>query len=166
MSSTIEISSGWNGDELTPLLVLNQAAVPAVNSLNESDLKALLDESFFQGIAHQRRRLAGFLLAFLPGAAYQSENYRWFCDRYQNFAYVDRIIVGEAYHGQGVGRALYQALCQALPENVDALACEVNLQPPNPRSQAFHQRMGFVEVGQQQLHDGAKQVSLLVKTLS
>jgi predicted GNAT superfamily acetyltransferase len=28
------------------------------------------------------------------------------------------------------------------------VTCEVNLEPPNPRSLAFHDRLGFVQVGE------------------
>ena len=45
------------------------------------------------------------------------------------------------------------------------LTCEVNLKPPNPGSIVFHQQLGFAEVDQQETEQGAKRVSLMVKTL-
>ncbi|MHB1091087.1 MAG: hypothetical protein ACYC06_04325 [Ilumatobacteraceae bacterium] len=45
------------------------------------------------------------------------------------------------------------------------LTCEVNLQPPNPDSLRFHQRLGFGEVGQQESKPGLI-VSLLAKRLN
>lgn len=45
------------------------------------------------------------------------------------------------------------------------IVCEVNLSPPNPKSDAFHQRMGFVEVGQAVLEDRNKTVRYLCKLL-
>jgi predicted GNAT superfamily acetyltransferase len=41
------------------------------------------------------------------------------------------------------------------------VTCEVNLDPPNPRSLAFHERLGFREVGRQATKGGAFTVVLL-----
>jgi uncharacterized protein len=44
------------------------------------------------------------------------------------------------------------------------VGCEINLLPPNPASDAFHARMGFVEVGAAQLANG-KTVRYLERAL-
>jgi len=45
------------------------------------------------------------------------------------------------------------------------LTCEFDIEPPNPVSMRFHQRMGFREVGTQWIGDGKKQVSLQAKSV-
>jgi len=45
------------------------------------------------------------------------------------------------------------------------VVCEVNSRPPNPESDAFHAALGFVEVGNARIHDGAKDVRYLLRTL-
>lgn len=45
------------------------------------------------------------------------------------------------------------------------LACEVNLDPPNPRSLEFHRRFGFEQVGMQKTEGGKKTVSLMTKPI-
>jgi uncharacterized protein len=42
---------------------------------------------------------------------------------------------------------------------------EVNIEPPNPVSEAFHVAMGFDGVGQATIHNGAKTVRYFEKTL-
>jgi predicted GNAT superfamily acetyltransferase len=42
----------------------------------------------------------------------------------------------------------------------DRVVCEVNVDPPNPTSRAFHLRMGFGEVGHATLPGGTKTVSI------
>jgi predicted GNAT superfamily acetyltransferase len=42
----------------------------------------------------------------------------------------------------------------------------VNTEPPNPASDAFHARLGFVEVGRAVLPGGAKAVRYLRRALS
>ena len=47
----------------------------------------------------------------------------------------------------------------------DRVVCEVNLVPPNPGSDAFHDRMGFAEVGRATLGGAGKTVRYLEKLL-
>jgi uncharacterized protein len=87
---------------------------------------------------------AGFVIAMGPGTAYDSFNYRWFTERYPAFSYVDRIVVRPEARGRGVARALYEAVfADARAAGLPFVGCEVNVDPPNPVSDAFHARMGF-----------------------
>jgi predicted GNAT superfamily acetyltransferase len=52
-----------------------------------------------------------------------------------------------------VGAALSAAL-SALPNTPPLICCEVNLRPHNPGSFAFHQRLGFAVVGEQDTEAG------------
>jgi uncharacterized protein len=91
---------------------------------------------------------AGYLLVFDEHAAYKSVNYLWFRERYRRFVYVDRIVISAAARGLGLARAFYQNLfAKARTAGHDLVCCEVNLDPPNPASDAFHARLGFSEVG-------------------
>jgi hypothetical protein len=47
----------------------------------------------------------------------------------------------------------------------DCVVCEVNIEPPNPASEAFHLAMGFEEVGQAAIHGGTKTVRYFEKTI-
>ena len=145
------------------VLALNEAALPHVNSLSLGDLTTLADQAFYFRMIAVDGAVAGFMLALTPGQDYQSLNYRWFSQSYDSFVYVDRIVVDPGFAGRGIGQRLYQDLTTATRGVAPRITCEVNLSPPNPRSLAFHQRLGFDEVGQQPTEDGHKQVSLLCK---
>ena len=107
-------------------------------------------------------QLAGFVLLLREGAAYTSLNYQWFSKTLSEFLYVDRIVVVPEFRGFGVAQLLYDhARAIAKDQAVPWLTCEVNLEPPNPRSLAFHHRQGFEELGQQATEGGLKTVSLL-----
>ena len=43
----------------------------------------------------------------------------------------------------------------------DIVVCEVNRDPPNPASDAFHAAQGFTEMGQAAIHQGSKTVRYL-----
>ena len=81
------------------------------------------------------------------------------------FVYIDRIITAPAERGNGHARRLYQALfARALTAGHDRIVCEVNLLPPNPISDRFHEALGFVEVGRAALGDTGKTVRYLSRS--
>jgi predicted GNAT superfamily acetyltransferase len=47
-------------------------------------------------------------------------------------------------------------------QQIKAVACEYNIEPPNHASKAFHDKFGFQEVGTQYVADGTKRVSMQV----
>ena len=110
--------------------------------------------------------LLGFAIAIPPGRAYASPNYRWVAARLDRFAYIDRVIVAPGARGRGVGRALYAAVeAEARAAGFVRLACEVNLDPPNPASDSFHAALGFREIGTAHLPDRGKTMRYLVRDI-
>ena len=106
--------------------------------------------------------VAGFVLVFSPGADYDSENYRWFSQRYgDDFDYLDRIVVDDAFRRRGLASAVYDAV-EASAGPRGRLVLEVNLEPPNEASLAFHQQRGYREV--HQLGATGHVVSLMERT--
>nr|WP_042198394.1 GNAT family N-acetyltransferase [Kibdelosporangium sp. MJ126-NF4]CEL23371.1 acetyltransferase, GNAT family [Kibdelosporangium sp. MJ126-NF4]CTQ96893.1 acetyltransferase, GNAT family [Kibdelosporangium sp. MJ126-NF4] len=146
------------------ILAMNNTAVPNVNEATEAELAALLEMSDLTVALKDGDTLLGFVLTLPPGVDYASENYRFFSERYDNFVYVDRIVVGEQARNRGVGAKLYDLIGEyAAERGIPRVLCEVNLEPPNPGSLRFHKRIGFVEVGQQRTKGGTYLVSLLAK---
>ncbi len=152
-------------EDFALVLTLNNAAVPHVNALESQDLMSLVGNAAVAQVGLRQDRIAGVLIAFAPGADYDSVNYRWFCDQYDDFIYVDRIVVDETARGSGLGRAFYDGLVRAFRGKAPRIVCEVNAHPPNPGSMAFHERMGFAEVGRQDIPEQGKQVVMLAKPL-
>lgn len=134
------------------LLALNNAHAAELSWLEADRLAALVGQAF----AARRVGLAdALLIAFDQDATYDSPNFLWFCERYDRFVYVDRIVVAEAARGQGLAKALYLDLfAAAQAAGHTRVVCEVNAEPPNPASDAFHAALGFVEVGTAALGGG------------
>lgn len=64
--------------------------------------------------------------------------------------------------GQGLAGRHYAALFEmARAAGQARIVCEVNSDPPNPLSDAFHGRLGFELVGEQRLADRGKSVRYL-----
>ncbi len=154
-------------EDLAVLAALNDAAVPNVNALGLGGLTAHVPRcALALTVDDDAGSPAALLLALAPGAAYDSENYAWFAANQPSSLYVDRIVVGEALRSRGIGAALYGAVFDRAAElGLPAVTCEVNLDPPNPRSLAFHTRLGFRQVGEQSTKGGTTRVALLSRPL-
>lgn len=150
-------------DDIPRLVELNNAAVPAVPFTSAGEFAALLASSDHAiGAVDAEGGLHGFAIGMNPGSDYASENYRFFEERGSDSLYVDRIVVDEVRRGERIGRLLYDHVFRrAREDGRTEVTCEVNVEPPNPRSLAFHARLGFVEVGRQATKGGAIQVALL-----
>jgi uncharacterized protein len=153
-------------DDLQSVLEMNEAAVPHVNSVPLLQMQKFLDEAAYFRVAIVDGVPAAFLVGLTPDADYHSLNFRWFCERYSNFAYIDRVAVAAAAQRRGLAAALYRDFETSFNAQSPRLVCEVNLQPPNPASMQFHERMGFVRIGSQVIDDGAKEVAMMVKALA
>ena len=157
--------------DLAAMTVLNNAAYPAVPITEESEMAALLELSSLALVAQSGGDVVGFLIAIDPGTEYESENYVYFSSRAAElgrpFLYIDRIVIDEAFRGSGIGRRFYRAVfSQAEREGRAEVTCEVNIEPPNPASLAFHARMGFDRVGEQSTKGGEVVVALLAAPVS
>ncbi len=150
-------------DEQGAALAINEANTPAVGSLDGERLQRLVAQCSIALAADVGGELAGFCLVLAPGADYGSVNYRWFTARYDDFAYLDRVAVDQRQRDRGIGTALYAEVDRRTTARWFLL--EVNLRPRNDGSMRFHQRLGFVEVGQQETPYGAR-VSMLAKDLA
>lgn len=152
--------------DLTGLWQLNQSNVPAVGSVSLKAFERLIEQSEYAKVVYDEIGTLGFLLALPPGVDYSSENYRWFSERYDEFTYIDRVMVDKRARRLGVASEMYLGLKQfAEASDVPRLCCEVNIKPPNEQSMKFHTRLGFHRVGVLLTEQNTKQVALLVNEL-
>ncbi|WP_119389154.1 GNAT family N-acetyltransferase [Taklimakanibacter lacteus] len=150
------------GDQAKVLALNNQFAVET-SFLDAAKLAAMVEEAF---LATRIGGVDAFLIVFDQRARYDSSNFLWFRDRFPDFAYVDRIITGPGARGKGYARALYQDLfVRAAAAGHKRVVCEVNSDPPNPVSDAFHATLGFAPIGSQTLRGSSKTVRYLSKNI-
>lgn len=150
-------------DDEPAVLALNTIHASELSLLDEAGLKRLLEAAY---VARRIGRLEAFMIAFDQDADYASPNFLWFRERYPRFAYVDRIAVAESARGRGHARRLYEHLFeQARRDGHAVVTCEVNSDPPNPASDAFHDALGFRIVGEAAIYGGARTVRYYARTL-
>ena len=148
-----------------------QEALRALNNANARETSFLTDEDWCALVAVSfaatcTNGAGALLIALDQDAEYRSVNFRWFQARRRRFVYVDRVVVSERFRGRGLATRLYRDLFERAGEaGHDRIVCEVNLDPPNPGSDAFHEKMGFVEVGRAELEPGGRTVRYWEKLL-
>lgn len=151
--------------DLEAVLALNQGALEGVGTLTMDRLVEILgyaDQAVVTADADGT--LSGFALTVPPGTAYDSVNYRWFDGLYDDFAYLDRVVVAPGFRRRGVASMLYNVLEERARVR-ELMALEVYVEPRNEASLAFHGARGYAEVGRLDQPDG-KKAALMTKSLA
>ncbi len=151
--------------DLDSVLALNNSAGQSILPLDAERVRFFMRHADYFRVAEVDGQMAGFLIALRPGTPYGSSNYRWFCERFEDFLYIDRIVVASSRRGAGLGKVFYADVTSYAEVRVPTLACEVFLEPRNDAALLFHGTYGFREVGQHQMEEAGREVSLLVKDL-
>ncbi|MEK9884882.1 MAG: GNAT family N-acetyltransferase [Acidimicrobiaceae bacterium] len=138
-------------DDFPWVIALNQQHVPAVSDAEGDRFTYLFERSAIALTAWVDDAPAGFSLTMTHGLDYDSSNYQWFSENYDQFIYLDRVVVDESFHRLGVGRALYaetERLGLLEVPDAEVFGLEVNVEPRNDVSLSFHERLGFDELVQ------------------
>jgi predicted GNAT superfamily acetyltransferase len=155
----------YNQTDLQALLFLNNASVPAVNKLNIEELKSIIAMAEKCWIEEIDDEVAAALIVLGPGKAYTSDNYTWLETQFTNYCYVDRIMVNVDYKRRGLGNKLYKEFEKyATHIGTSTLLCEVNIEPPNPQSIAFHMQFGWEPFFERE-HGPGKKVQYFKKNI-
>jgi predicted GNAT superfamily acetyltransferase len=145
------------------LLALNNAAVPDVGELSTHKARWLVDHCVLPGLATLDGQAAGMVVVLNDTCGYDSDFYRWFTDRYENFLYIDRVVVTAWARGRGLAKQIYQTIEQVANEKGMAIAADVYSEPPNTVSLNMHRTMGFEAIGTQYIPAKQKTASKFMK---
>ncbi len=152
--------------DIDKIVQINKSAIPAVNYVSYDEFEWFLNRKLYFKIAENSNgAISGFLLVLPSGLEYKSLNYKWFSGRYDNFAYIDRIVIMDEFKKNGIGKSLYLDLEKNIGE-YQLIACEFNIEPPNPISKKFHESLNYKNVGYQLTENETKKVSLMIKRIS
>ncbi|GAA4817222.1 hypothetical protein GCM10011365_13320 [Marinicella pacifica] len=144
----MEIRAFEREKDLQNVLKLNQRLVELLSPMTAHQFDNINEDNSHVLVAEEDGQFAGFFMLVKSNADYESENFRWFQKRYDNFIYVDRVAVANEFRGRGIGSEFYQrAFDYAEKNNIDYMFAEIHMDPPNEKSLAFHDSLGFVEEG-------------------
>ncbi len=141
---------------------INQENVPAVGHESFDDFVEIFAICNIALALEDAEVVRGFCFVLPPGTTYDSPNYLFFADRFDDFVYLDRVAITAGHQGRGGGVLLYREVERRAAAPWFTL--EVNVVPPNEGSLRFHRREGFEEVAQEETRPG-KVVSLMAKKL-
>ena len=153
-----------SGEDFRRLLDLNNEFEAETSRLTDESLRELVGQACHASCVVPGP--SGMLIALDETAHYVNDNFSWFSSRFDRFVYVDRIIIAAAAQGRRLANRLYEELFEeARGSGQVRIVCEINSDPPNPKSDAFHARLGFEPIGEAVLADRGKTVRYLEKRL-
>lgn len=132
------------------MLRLNADNRPAVAAVDDAALTELLR---FDGLhlvaSDQSGAVLGYLMSFPRESAYDDTEINELRRRLtEPFCYIGQIVIAPQFRRQRIGHAFYRRIeDHAERRGARILCCDVNTEPPNAASFAFHRRLGFVEIG-------------------
>lgn len=145
---------------------LNAANQPDVGPLDDDRIALFTEAAEAFWVVEDAGEVVGLFVGLLAGHDYPSPNYQWFTTRWEQFAYVDRIALAPSARGLGLADVIYDQWEElARRENASVVCAEVNIEPPNPRSLAFHRRRGMLPVAEVAPYGDAHRVAMVEKVL-
>jgi predicted GNAT superfamily acetyltransferase len=127
---------------------LNEAAGAAALSVSENQFAELVEQSDCLIERWQGKpggKLSGFLLGIDSSRVVENFGYVWFQMRFDNFLYVDRVVITTDARRRGMATAMLTQVLQWCREHgIDNLVCHVHDRPANPAGHALCKTMGFM----------------------
>jgi predicted GNAT superfamily acetyltransferase len=151
-----------SASDLEMVWAINQENIPAVGEETVEVLASLHAMSSISLVAEVDSVVVGFCMVLNPETTYKSPNYLYFCERFVDFVYLDRVAVTSSFQGWGIGAALYRKVEQLT--NSSLFVLEVNTKPRNEGSLRFHTREGFELLEEVETRPG-KVVGFMMKKL-
>lgn len=118
-----------------------------VLALPKLDFAELVQGCDFVAERREGERLQGFMLGISAGKGGDNFGYQWFMARFDDFLFVDRVIVNHVDRGCGVATSLYDdAMHWCRQQGIARIVCQIHDRPPNPAARALHLALGFQEI--------------------
>lgn len=148
-----------SNSQFKKMLHLNNHFARETSGLFTTKFEKMIEQSFAAiAIAPE----IAMLIAFDQDADYDNPNFKFFKSKFDDFIYIDRVIVAKAEQGKGIATALYDILFEMAQEAGQTnIVCEINTMPANEASSAFHDAMGFEQIGEAVLDNGLREVAYL-----
>ena len=80
-------------DDVDAVLALNEESVKALSPMVPTTSRSTVSLTPYASVCEVDSEVAAFAIAYPPGTSYDSVNYLWHADRFDDFLYLDRIAV-------------------------------------------------------------------------
>jgi len=129
------------------------------NPLEIGFFKQSLDIPLFY-VAEQENQVVGFMMVMDENTPYDSKYFQWFKQRFEEFLYIDRLVVDPAKRRQGIAKKIYERLFKDHGER--PITGEITIFPENAVSLEFHEKLGFQAIGTLDSDDKSKTCAMYV----
>ena len=134
--------------------------------MDNKEIRFLYDKAELFDIAYVDDAPSEYMIALREGIKeYDYKSYKWFCENYSKFLYINQIVIHGKYLNQGLGTYLYQkAFEHAKQTSAEIVVAAITAD--NKNSLKFHERIGFKIVGEQLIRKGTTRIIQQVKDLN
>ena len=126
---------------------LHQSAAGEALSITASGFVDIAGASDLDRVCTQGQAVTAFALAISAGKALDHVAYQWCMTRFENFVYLDRVVVDVRHRRSGIGRAMLASIQdKASAQGSEILLCQVHDRPANKSGHLFVQSLGFTPI--------------------
>jgi predicted GNAT superfamily acetyltransferase len=126
---------------------LNHKACPAALQLSEGDFAEHYDACVLRLQEMQQERLLAFVLGMTSRNPLPDFSLQWCLTRFEDFLFLERIVVEPSLRRSGVGSGLLERAVQWSREaGLTSLYCQVHDRPVNRDAHAFVLARGFTAI--------------------
>lgn len=137
-SESLSCKSAWR---------LNQKACPAALQMSEGDFAQRYDACDLRLQEIHRERLQAFALGMTSRNPQADFSLQWFLTRFEDFLFLERIVVEPSLRRSGFGSGLLERAVQWSREaGLTSLGCQVHDRPVNRDAHAFVLARGFTAI--------------------
>ena len=143
------MSSGGRSEELSGKAAwrLNKKASPAPLQLSEADFAERCNSCVLHLQEIRNERLQAFALGMSSRIPLADFSLQWFLTRFEDFLFLERIVVEPSLRRSGIGSALLERAVQWGREaGLSSLYCQVHDRPVNRDAHAFVLARGFTPI--------------------
>ena len=151
-----------NESDVADVLRLNHDNVELLAPMDEPKLWRLRDVSARFDVVTIDDAFAGFVIGMTADSEYWSQYFTCWRDRYDDFFYLDRIVLMDTFRRRGLGTFVYDEI-EKVAANHGRMTLEANRD--NAPSRAFHEARGYQPFGEFD-PDGNHPVMQYVKELA
>tara|TARA_R100001377_G_scaffold85185_1_gene70687 strand:- start:429 stop:914 length:486 start_codon:yes stop_codon:yes gene_type:complete len=138
MNDEAKIRSCWRLHEQAAGEALAITAAGFADIARASDLDEVRTED---------KAVSAFALAIGAGQPLDHIAYQWCMTRFENFVYLDRVVVDVRHRRSGIASAMLAALqVKAAAQGRELLLCQVHDRPANKSGHLFVQSQGFASI--------------------
>ncbi len=126
---------------------LNQKACPAALQLSEADFDERFEASGLRLLETRNDQLVAFAMGMTSRNPLPDFSLLWFVTRFDDFLFLERLVVDPGVRRTGIASALLERVLQACrEEGMSSVCCQVHDRPANREAHAFVLARGFLAI--------------------